>query len=255
MTVPDLPQLAFGVGNLRQYYVGKNDEPIDPTYVENIASAIRAGFHHIDTAEVYSTEHTVAAAIKASGVPREKLFITIKILPHIEDPETALRDSLKRLKTDYVDLYLIHNPFLDKLGFKISRKEAWQTLEKLHGLGLAKNIGVSNHQVEQVEELLEYARVKPFVNQIEYNPNLQQQELITFMKNNKIAFSVYGALAPLISKSQQSLLDVIQGIADKHGKTSSQVLIKWTLQQGAVTVITSSSKDERIKELLDSTSF
>jgi diketogulonate reductase-like aldo/keto reductase len=255
MTTLTIPQLAFGTGNTREYYVGKNEESIDEEYVKNIASAIRAGFCHIDTAESYGTERTVASAIKLSGVPREKLYITTKVLQHIEDPEAALHDSLHRLNVDYLDCYLIHNPYLEKFGKTITRKQAWQTLEKMKDKGLVKSIGVSNYQIKHLEELLQFARIKPAVNQIEFHPNLQQEELIDFMKKHDIAFSVYGALAPLISKDPQALIDTVQSIADKHHKTTTQVLIRWALQKGATTVVTSSTKDERIKELLDSTSF
>jgi diketogulonate reductase-like aldo/keto reductase len=255
MTITTIPAVGFGTGNLRPYYEGKNDEPIDEAYVDNIVQAIQAGFTHIDTAEVYGTEKTVARAIQKSGVPREKLFIITKIFPDLEDPEKALRASLKRLGVDYVDQYLIHTPFFEKLGVKNTRKSAWQTLEKLHDQGLAKSIGVSNFQVQHLNEILSFARIRPAINQIEYNPNLPQTELINYLKKHDIGFSVYGALAPLISGEHTALVDIVKEIADRHRKTPSQVLIKWSLQKGAKSIITSSRNESRIKELLNSSDF
>jgi 2-dehydropantolactone reductase len=196
----------------------------------------------------------VGAAIKESGIPRKDIFLTTKIFTNIGNPEQALSDSLKRLEVDYVDLYLVHAPFFSKATHGIDLKEAWQAVETLHDKGLAKNIGVSNFRVQDLEELLSFARLTPAVNQIEFNPYLQSPDLVSFCRKHGIVVEAYSPLAPLTVKPGGPVDPVIEEIAKKYNKSTGQVLLRWTAQLGVIPV-TTSGKETRQKEQLSIDSF
>ncbi|MGQ5205819.1 glyoxal/methylglyoxal reductase [Bacillus subtilis] len=210
---------------------------------ESVKAAIKNGYRSIDTAAIYKNEEGVGIGIKESGVAREELFITSKVWNEDQGYETTLaafEKSLDRLQLDYLDLYLIHWPGKDKY------KDTWRALEKLYKDGKIRAIGVSNFQVHHLEELLKDAEIKPMVNQVEFHPRLTQKELRDYCKAQGIQLEAW---SPLM---QGQLLDneVLTQIAEKHNKSVAQVILRWDLQHGVVT-IPKSIKEHRIIENAD----
>ncbi|AYB40560.1 aldo/keto reductase [Brevibacillus laterosporus] len=212
--------------------------------VSAVKSAIKHGYRSIDTAAIYGNETSVGQAIhegiQETNLPREDLFVTSKVWNAdlgYEATLAAFETSLDKLGLEYLDLYLIHWPVKGKY------KEAWRALEKLYKDGRVKAIGVSNFQVHHLEDLMEEAEIKPMINQVEFHPYLTQKELITFCRAHNIQMEAW---SPLM---QGQLLDnpVLQEIADKHGKTVAQVILRWDLQHGVIT-IPKSTKEHRIVE-------
>ncbi|WLR51664.1 aldo/keto reductase [Bacillus tianshenii] len=206
--------------------------------VNNVKWAIEAGYRSIDTAAVYGNEEGVGVGIKQSGVNRSELFVTSKVWNDDQGYEAtiqAFHESLKLMNLDYLDLYLIHWPVEKKY------KETWKALEKLYNDGYVRAIGVSNFHVHHLEDLMQTAVIKPMVNQVEFHPKLSQPELRTFTKEHNIQLEAW---SPLM---QGELLThpVIEEVAQKHEKSPAQVLIRWDLEHGVVT-IPKSSKKERI---------
>ncbi|MBY0086408.1 aldo/keto reductase [Brevibacillus sp. M2.1A] len=209
-----------------------------------VKTAIKHGYRSIDTAAIYNNEEGVGRGIRAglqeAGITREDLFVTSKVWNAdlgYESTLQAYETSLKKLGLEYLDLYLIHWPVEGKF------KEAWRALEALYKKGLVKAIGVSNFHVHHLEELLKDAEIKPMVNQVEFHPRLSQDELRAFCKDQGIQFEAW---SPLM---QGQLLDnpVLKGIAEKYGKSIAQIIIRWDLQNGVVT-IPKSTKEHRIVE-------
>lgn len=209
-----------------------------------VKTAIKHGYRSIDTAAIYNNEEGVGRGIRAGlqevGITREDLFVTSKVWNAdlgYESTLQAYETSLKKLGLEYLDLYLIHWPVEGKF------KEAWRALEALYKKGLVKAIGVSNFHVHHLEELLKDAEIKPMVNQVEFHPRLSQDELRAFCKDQGIQFEAW---SPLM---QGQLLDnpVLKGIAEKYGKSIAQIIIRWDLQNGVVT-IPKSTKEHRIVE-------
>ncbi|MGK5506482.1 aldo/keto reductase [Brevibacillus formosus] len=209
-----------------------------------VKTAIKHGYRSIDTAAIYNNEEGVGRGIRAglqeAGITREDLFVTSKVWNAdlgYESTLAAYETSLKKLGLEYLDLYLIHWPVEGKF------KQAWRALETLYKKGLVKAIGVSNFHVHHLEELLKDAEIKPMVNQVEFHPRLSQDELRAYCKEQGIQFEAW---SPLM---QGQLLDnpVLKGIAEKYGKSIAQVIIRWDLQNGVVT-IPKSTKEHRIVE-------
>ncbi|ATF15137.1 aldo/keto reductase [Brevibacillus brevis X23] len=209
-----------------------------------VKTAIKHGYRSIDTAAIYNNEEGVGRGIRAglqeAGITREDLFVTSKVWNSdlgYESTLEAYETSLKKLGLEYLDLYLIHWPVEGKF------KEAWRALETLYKKGLVKAIGVSNFHVHHLEELLKDAEIKPMVNQVEFHPRLSQDELRAYCKEQGIQFEAW---SPLM---QGQLLDnpVLKGMAEKFGKSIAQVIIRWDLQNGVVT-IPKSTKEHRIVE-------
>ncbi|MED4589565.1 aldo/keto reductase [Priestia flexa] len=208
--------------------------------IDSVKWAINAGYKSIDTAKIYENEEGVGQAIKEAGVTREDLFITTKVWNADQGYESTLEafeTSLNKLGLDYLDLYLIHWPVEGKY------KDTWRALEKLYKDGKVKAIGVSNFQIHHLEDLMKDAEIKPMVNQVELHPLLTQVELRDFCKKNDIQIEAWSPLA------QGELLDnaVLKEIADKHGKSTAQVILRWDLQSEIVT-IPKSIKEHRIVE-------
>ncbi|MED4073911.1 aldo/keto reductase [Priestia endophytica] len=211
--------------------------------VESVKAALRNGYISIDTAAIYGNEEGVGKAIKESGIPREDLFITTKLWNSEQGYEKTLKafeTSMEKLGLDYLDLYLIHWPGKDKY------KDTWKAFEKLYKDGRIRAIGVSNFQVHHLEDLMSEAEVKPMVNQVEFHPHLTQKELLAFCKEQGIALEAWSPL------KQGQLLDepLLKEIAEKYNKSVAQVILRWDLQHGVIT-IPKSTKEHRIIENAD----
>jgi len=236
-----MPCVGFGTFQL------KGDTVYNPCM-----AALAAGYIHIDTAAVYHNEEFIGKAIRDSGVPREKLFITSKLSPSehgYESTIAACKASLGKLGTTYLDLYLIHWP--GKMGVKANstenakvRRSSWKAMEKLYADGLCKAIGVSNYTVQHLRQLLSYASILPAINQIELHPCLQQREIRAFCKAHNIQVEAYSSLG--MGNIVPNFPEITE-IAKKYNKSGSQVLLRWGLQNDLV-IIPKSATPARIKE-------
>lgn len=212
-----------------------------------------AGYRHIDTASIYGNEEGVGKAIRASSVPREQIFVTTKLWNSDQGYEralTAFDKSLARLGTDYVDLFLIHWPLQDETRLL----KTWDALEKILSSGKAKAIGVSNFEPRHMKLLLQRKGEVPSVNQVELHPRLPQAEIRKFGKDHGVAIQSWSPLGGSqsgwgkSSKPNTLLGDpVIARIAERHGKSPAQVLVRWHVQNGLI-VIPKSVREARIKE-------
>eukprot|EP00271_Cylindrocystis_brebissonii_P010444 TRINITY_DN26631_c0_g1_i1.p1 TRINITY_DN26631_c0_g1~~TRINITY_DN26631_c0_g1_i1.p1 ORF type:complete len:296 (+),score=56.62 TRINITY_DN26631_c0_g1_i1:120-1007(+) len=247
-----IPQVGFGVGT--RWFNRAGGTELNAALVSAIKSALKVGYRHIDAAEVYNTESEVGVAIKEAGIPREELFITTKVIRNIKDIRTNLRDSLARLGLEYVDLYLIHAPFFSPETHGISISEAWKVMEELLAAGLTKGIGVSNFQIPHLQEILASGSVKPFANQIEFHPYLQQEELLKFCAENDILVESYGGLTPMRFNAGGPVDAAVEELTEKYKKTASQILLRWALEKGVVS-ITTSSDSGRQAEMFSVTDF
>jgi diketogulonate reductase-like aldo/keto reductase len=202
--------------------------------------ALKIGYRHIDTAAMYGNEKDVGEAIRESSVPRQEVFVTTKLWNSDHGYEEALKAfevSRKKLRLDFVDLYLIHWP-VEGL-----RKDSWRALEKLQKDGKCRAIGVSNYMTWHIDELLEGSSTVPAINQVEFSPYLYLKELLEYCRSHNILLESYSPL----TKGYKLKDPKLAKIADKYSKTPAQILIRWTLQKDVV-VIPKSSKKERIKE-------
>ncbi len=230
----EMPWLGLGVWKVEE---GQQVE-------DAVRTAIETGYRSIDTAAIYRNEQGVGRAIANCGVPRDQLFITTKLWNENQGYETTLKafeESRNKLGLEYFDLYLIHWP-LPKRG---KYKETWKAMEKLYKEGLIRAIGVSNFQVDHLKDLMSDAEIAPMVNQVEYHPLLSQQELLAFCKANQIQMEAW---SPLMQGNLD--LPVLHEIADAHGKTAAQVVLRWDIQNGVVT-IPKSVTPHRVKENAD----
>lgn len=230
----EVPQLGFGVFQ------------VPPEETQNaVEVALDAGYRHIDTAAAYRNEAGVGAALAASGLPREDLFVTTKLWNTQQGHDATLaafEASLERLGLDHVDLYLIHWPVPSEDRFV----ETWRAFERIYEEEAARTIGVSNFRVEDLERLVAETGTRPTVNQIELHPRFQQAELRAFHAEHRIATEAWSPLA------QGELLDdeTIVRIADRHERTPAQAILRWHLQLGNV-VIPKSVTPERIRENIE----
>lgn len=202
-----------------------------PEVEQSIRWALDIGYRHIDTAAAYGNEAGVGRAIRESRIPRQEIFLTTKlwnddIRQGYDACLKAFDASLGELQLDFVDLYLIHWPV------KGMYKEAWRAMETIYATGRAKAIGVSNFLVHHLQDLLPSTKVKPMVNQIEFHPHLMQKPLMDFCKKHNI---LQEAWAPLMRGKLESLDSVTQ-IAKAKGKTPAQIVLRWDLQHGVVTI-------------------
>ncbi|MGO4889780.1 aldo/keto reductase [Anaerobacillus sp. MEB173] len=225
-----MPLLGLGV------YKAEDGKEVE----EAIHYAIKAGYRSIDTAAFYQNEAGVGNAIKDSEVPREELFITTKVWNSdqgYEETLAAFEESRRKLDLEYIDLYLIHWPVEGMY------KDTWRALEKLYKDGLVKAIGVCNFQVHHLKDLMETCEIKPMVNQVEFHPRLTQKELLQYCKEQQIQLEAW---SPLM---RAKIFDnpVLCEIAEKHGKSPAQIILRWDVQHGVVT-IPKSVKEHRVNE-------
>jgi len=214
----------------------------------SVVDAIETGYRLIDTAQSYMNEEAVGKAIKAGGVAREELFITTKLWIHsngYEGAKKAFENSLRKLQLDYLDLYLIHQPFGDVYG-------EWRAMEELYKEGKIRAIGVSNFQPDRLMDLIVNNEVVPAVNQVETHPFHQQNEAQQFMIENNVQIESWGPFA----EGRNNLFhnELLQSIGNKYNKSIAQVVIRWLTQRGLV-AIPKSVRKERIAENLNSLDF
>ena len=225
-----IPQLGLGVWQTPR---GK------PTRTA-VATALRVGYRHVDTAAIYGNEVDVGAAVRESDVPRADIFVTTKLWNDDQGYEPAFRAfdaSLARLGLDYVDLYLIHWPVPRK------RLDSWRALERIFADGRARAIGVSNFMPQHLGELIRTAQVVPAVDQVEVSPFLQQRETRAFCAKHGIVVEAYSPL----TRGQRLGDPVIAEVARRVGRTPAQVMLRWGVQHGLV-VLPKSTHEARIRE-------
>lgn len=228
-----MPQLGYGV-----YQVNKEE------CERCVLDALEVGYRHIDTAQSYFNEEEVGNAIAKSGVPREQIFLTTKVwVEHYGYDETrkSVLESMRKLKTNYIDLVLLHQPFSDYYG-------AWRALEDLYAEGVIKAIGVSNFYPDRLVDICSFARIKPMVNQVETHPHNQQIEAHEWMKKYGVQ---HEAWAPF-GEGRGGMFEepLLVEIGKKYGKTAAQVILRWDMQRNVV-AIPKSTHIERMEQNFD----
>lgn len=227
----EMPILGFGVFQIQD----------ENECEQSVYDAIMAGYRLIDTAASYLNEEAVGRAIKRSGVPREELFITTKLWVQdagYESTKNAFANSLKRLQLDYLDLYLIHQPYGDIYG-------SWRAMEELYREGKIRAIGVSNFQMDRLVDLIIHNEVIPAVNQVETHVFNQQIESAKLMQENNVQIESWGPFAE--GKNNMFQNEILVSIAEKYNKSVAQVILRWLTQRGVV-AIPKSVRKERIIE-------
>lgn len=229
----DIPILGFGVFQI----------PADETE-QAVVEAIKAGYRHIDTAQIYLNETEVGRGIKRSGVPREELFITTKVWVEnfgYEMTKASLERSLARLDLDYIDLVLLHQPYGDSHG-------TWRALEEYQAAGKIRAIGVSNFTPVQTVDLGIFNQVTPEVNQIEINPFQQKEEQVKSLQAEGVAVEAWAPFAE--GKNDIFHNPVLSSIGAKYGKSVAQVITRWLIERDII-VLAKSTKPERMAENID----
>lgn len=230
----DIPQIGLGV-----YKMQDKEE-----FKKAIKWALDAGYRHIDTAAYYGNEEWLGEAIRESGIAREDLFITSKLwnADHgYEEAKAAFEKTMSRLNLEYLDMYLIHWPSDNYV-------ESWKAMEEIQKSGRVRTIGVSNFQIHHLEDLMSKTEIVPAVNQIETHPYFQQDELLNYMKEHKIAHEAWGPLG----QGKSGLLDeeILKNIAQKYNKSTAQVVIRWHIQRNTI-VFPKSVHQERLQQNID----
>lgn len=236
-SIADTVSLSNGV-KIPLLGLGTYQSPEGPVVEQAVLWALELGYRHIDTAALYYNEKGVGNAVRRSGIARKEIFVTTKcwndeIRRGPDAVQAACDKSLKLLGMDYVDLYLLHWPIVGK------DKEAWQAMEKIYADGRAKAIGVSNYLPHHLRDLLASAKVKPMVNQVEFHPWVVDKALLEFEKKNRI---VPEAWAPLMQGKGWDIPE-LAAIAKAHGKSIAQVLLRWDIQHGVVTIPKSTHRE------------
>lgn len=240
MTVELLSTVILNNGvSMPRFGLGTYEAKTGGEVEQAVRWAMELGYRSIDTASVYKNEDGVGRGLRESGIDREDVFLTTKVWNDDQGNQKtrqAIEQSLGRLGTDYVDLYLVHWPIPDLI------ESTWTAMEAIQRDGLAKAIGVSNFLVDHLERLLSFAEIPPAVNQIEFHPYLQQPQLVEFCREKQIQVEAW---SPLM---RARVLDVpeLKQIGEKHGKSPAQVTLRWQLQLGLVTIPKSAHR-ERIE--------
>lgn len=225
-----MPILGYGV-----YQVTKDE------CERCVLDALKTGYRHIDTAQSYYNEEEVGAAIEKSGVPREEIFLTTKVwIEHYgyEQAKASVMESMRKLKTDYLDLVLLHQPFSDAYG-------AWRALEELYDERKIRAIGISNFYADRMVDFASFNRIKPMVNQMETHIYNQQKNLMKWAEKYGIQLEAWGPFG----EGRGGIFEnpVILQIGEKYGKTAAQVMLRWNIQRGVV-VIPKSTHIKRMEE-------
>ena len=228
-----IPKFGFGTYNLTDKRETFNA----------VRAALDAGYRLIDTARMYNNEELIGKAVNESGIPREEIFITTKLWTNehgYDNAHRVFKDSLKKLNTGYIDLFLIHWPSGGK------RKETWQAMQEIAATGECRAIGVSNFTERHIDELVESGGTVPAVNQVEFSPFLYQKNLLDYCRGNGIQLEAYSPLVRGYKVDDKR----ITPIAEKYEKTNAQVILRWILQHNVI-AIPKSSHEKRIKENAD----
>lgn len=228
----EMPLLGFGVYDMYR------KEAEDAT-----SQALETGYRLIDTASMYENEVEIGNAIRQSIIPRKDIFLTTKVNNSEQGYSQTLRafdDSLKKLKTDYIDLYLIHWPI------RATRKETWKALETIYKEKRVRAIGVANYLLPFLDELKEYSTITPALNQVEFSPYLYLEDLLKHCQSQHIQLQAYTPLVRGIRMDDPKL----QSLANKYEKKTAQIILRWIIQLG-VSAIPKSSNPARIKENFD----
>ena len=224
----EMPMFGLGV------FLSKEGDEV----VNAVKTALKSGYRHIDTAAIYQNERGVGKAVLESSIPREEIFITSKVWNSDQGYQTTIRafeESLEKLQMDYLDLYLIHWP-------KGKRSvETWKAMEELYQKGVVRAIGISNFLIHHLEEFLPECKIVPAVNQYEFHPQLLQPELLDYCRKKGIQPEAW---SPII-KGRVNDIPVMQALAVKYSKTPVQIVLRWDIQKGVIT-IPKSVKPERI---------
>lgn len=228
-----MPKLGYGV-----YQVDKEE------CEHCVLDALKVGYRHIDTAQSYFNEEEVGNAIAKSGIPREQIFLTTKVWVEnygYDETKKSVLESMRKLKTNYIDLVLLHQPFSDYYG-------AWRALEDLYAEGVIKAIGVSNFYPDRLVDICSFARIKPMVNQVETHPHNQQIEAHEWMKKYGVQ---HEAWAPF-GEGRGGMFEepLLVEIGKKYGKTAAQVILRWDMQRNVV-AIPKSTHIERMEQNFD----
>ena len=233
-----IPVLGFGT------WKAENGEEA----ISSVSQALQVGYRHIDTAIMYGNEESVGNAVKLSGVSREDIFITSKLSNTVrgyDETIKAVNESLEKIQTNYIDLFLIHwpNPIKFRKEWKEQNAESWRAFEDLYKEGKLKAIGISNFQPHHIEALLETATISPMVNQIRVCPGDEPMETIKYCNDKGILIEAYTPLG------RGKLLNnkILQDLAKKYNKSTAQLAIRWHLQKGYLP-LPKSVTPERIKE-------
>lgn len=229
----EMPQLGLGV--LKAQEGGEVERAV--------LAALATGYRKIDTAAAYRNEAGVGRALRQSDIPRSDIFLTTKVWNSDQGYEQTLRafdQSLERLQTDYIDLYLVHWPVAGRY------LDTYRALEKIYADGRAKAIGVSNFQVHHLQDLLAHTDIVPTVNQVEMHPHLQQAELLSFAQQHGIQLEAWRP----IMMGEVLQLPALVAIGQRHGKSAVQVTLRWLLQKG-ISIIPKSANPQRIAQNFD----
>jgi diketogulonate reductase-like aldo/keto reductase len=221
-----VPLLALGVWQV----------PNGPECIRAVLWALEAGYRHIDTAQAYGNEESVGKALRDSGIPREEVFLTTKFYPARRDPAAEVTRSLRRLRVDYVDLYLVHWP-------QGGTTWAWPGMERARQLGYARSIGISNFGARELEQVSAAATMAPMVDQVQFSPFEYRRALLDAAKDRRMAVEAYSPLG-----TGRHLQDeTVRQVASRVGRTPAQVLLRWCLQHEVI-VLAKSTHRERIEE-------
>lgn len=227
----EIPMLGLGT-----YKIGSNDDDV----YNAVRSALDIGYRHIDTATLYLNEKPVGKAIRESGIPRDEIFVTTKLwgTDIINNQiQEAFEGSLQNMGLDYIDLYLIHWPVKGMVG------SPWKEMEKIYHSKKVRAIGLSNHLIHHLQEVLEQATIAPAVNQMELHPYLIQQDVVDYCNKHNI---IPQAWSPLGSSKVPLLKDeVLIWIGGKYGKSPAQVVLRWNIQKGIIAIPKSSNKERQ----------
>ena len=222
-------QLNNGV-QMPWFGLGVFQVPADADAARAVRTALDLGYRHIDTAALYHNERGVGEAVRNSGIARSEIFVTTKVWNddiRADRIEAAFEDSMRKLGLDYLDLYLLHWPIKGK------HQSAWRAMEKLVRTGRIKAIGVSNYMIPHLDELLPAAEIKPVVNQIEFHPYLQSKPLHDYCRTRDIRLTAW---SPLMQAGPLLQDPVLAGIAKAHGKSVAQIVLRWEVQVGVITI-------------------
>lgn len=238
-SLADRVEIAEGV-LMPRLGLGTADAAEGSVVEDAVTHALNIGYRGVDTASIYVNEQGVGRALKASGLPRDEVFVATKVWNSDQGYKSTLaacERSLARLGLDYVDLYLVHWPDPERA------RDTWRAMEKLHATNKVRTIGVCNHLIHHLEGLLSFANVPPAVNQIEHHPRLQRPDLRRFCAAHQIIVQAWG---PLMLGQVAGIPELVE-VGQRHGKTAAQVSLRWILQNG-VTAVPKSVHTDRLVE-------